>query len=228
MNTRDALSVYDDQAWGDDPGGRTMDEPEKAPEEPMIPKSRFDEVNNALQMERQSYHQMVQGMLTQQQQMQQRVPRSEPIKDEPPEGLDEEAWKLMRPILDSVKRQAKDEATAEAYNAIVSQYGDALNFAKREAGVRELDARVPGFEQDLFEETKQLFNSLPAEDRARYDNPVGIEALAKEVKLRRLTGGVDLSGMAHSAPRGSAPTQSEGAKQIWNMSEEEFVRRFGE
>ena len=232
MRNRDSLSEFDVETedFFEDPAGQ---KDEKEPKEEMVPKSRLDD----LIAQRDSYanqrDEAIRSMLSTRQQSYSPPPQPQVPEVQLPQGVDEEAAALLKPILDPVIQQTiqvtKDIATQEALAAVNNTYGPALQEAQRQAGIREIDGRVEGFSSTLMQDVKQMFNELPPEERQRYDNPVGIEALALKAKLNRVaSGGGDFSDMAHSVPRGTSEHAPKGSEEdVWKMSDEEFERRYG-
>lgn len=229
-NDRDSLSEFDQDFV--DPVGQEQAKEEQAPEPEMVPKDRLDAVIAQRDQAYSQREEAIRNLLSTSAQQGYSPRNQTPVAPElqlPPD-LDEDAASQLKSIIDPALRSAVEMARAQgaqdAIQAMENRYGNALRHAQKDAATDDLDARVEGF-TDLRGEVAQMFNELNQEDRERYDNPAGIEALALRVKLRRAQSG-DFSGMAHSVPRGAAPARSgRGEDEIWKMSDEEFEAKYG-
>lgn len=135
-----------------------------------------------------------------------------------PEGADEDAVAFMKPVLERFGQRIEERVRRE--------YAPAVETIGRRAAIDSLNSRVPGFEQEIMSEVERVYNSLPPEEKARYDSELGAEALAHKIRADKLSRAAsDTSGMAHAAPFGGGsqtPSRGKTAEDVWKLPQEEF------
>jgi len=196
--------------------------------EPMIPKSRFDEVRQERDHYASKYDETVRTMLNRPAPAMQQAPQEPQL----PPGTDKEVFEAVDPVVRAMFQQEVPRLREEIRQEIAGRYGHVLSRVERDMNLNELDERVPGFKSELYSDVKAMWDEMPPERRREYDSKAGMEALALKARLRRLeqSPGADLSGMAHSAYGHPADARSGSGLQtendIWNLSPDEFRRRY--
>lgn len=237
---RDAFSEFDDDLRDDDlgiPGGdpNPHEEPRSGggadDRQRTISQEELDRVREERDKARGDYDSLVRKMLFAPEGAEQQQTTVED-DDTPPPGWDKEEYEVMKPLLAAHGKKVREETLAE----VEQRLGPVLQHAAREASIADVEARVPGFAEHLMSEVEQEFNGMSPEERNRYKDSVGVEAVALRRKLARAEriiqaqaqagGGSPLAGMAHSASFSPNPPARGGDKysdeNIWDLSDDEF------
>ena len=201
------------------------------PQEQMVPISRLNAVAADRDRYRDNYEQTVRGMINRPAPAPQAPPQPQEFDVPLPDGVDPEFAKLVRPGFEKAIVQARQEGAAEAINVMESRYGPGLQHANREANIAEVERRVPGFKDQLFEQAESMWRGLPQQERDRL-NAMGAEGM--ELMAHRVRSSVEQQpqapappvGMAHSAPTGDTPPDLGGQwateQQVWSAPGEQF------
>lgn len=202
VNRPDQFSRFDaDAALGTAPKV-----PDATTEEETVPKSRFDEVNTALQTERESRDNFVLGLINNRGGEGGVATPPEPAPSPADLIEDEEVREVLAPALEAARKQGAKEAFA----MFEEKYGTVLETVAHNQAEESVGGALGlegGMTPALRDKVKTAFWDLPEDQRANYDNQVGYELLARRVLDTEGTSQrrEELGGMAHSAPFGSTP-----------------------